>query len=205
MAHGQSKRDSLWRIDGSVAFGILQEQAKNESGQSGGRLFQSVSGALLLSGGYRVLCWLDGAVFVMLEAGNRSAAEFGGVDSRGVPTTLTRAGGTYTMVWIGPLLRAHWRTAFLEVAYVAFGVRDDAAYPALTSSGGSTEELFRTDPLRAWMFAPGMRTSLADNLDLTLKIEYRFLYYNRRGERLANRLFYGTQAIRPHLGVSYVF
>lgn len=201
----QQGRDALWRADASLAFGILQEQVKNADGKSNGRLFQSVSGALMAAGAYRLAGWLDAGAFVMVEAGDRAAAEFGGVDGNGVPGTISRAGGSYTMFWIGPFLRAGWRNAFLEIGYVAVGIRDDDAYPTLTSAGGSGGENFRSDPLRAWVFAPGMRTSLAPNLDLTLKVEYRFLYYDRRGDRLANELFYGTQAIRPHIGVSLVF
>lgn len=191
-----------WRADASLAFGIIQEQAKNASGESGGRLFQSVSGALQAGGGYRVLDWLDLGAFLMAETGNRSAAEFGGVDAAGVPRTLERAGGSYLMFWIGPQLRARWRNAFLEVGYVALGIRDDDAYPALTAEGGTGAEQFRSDPLRAWVFTPGMSTPLGPHLDLTLKVEYRFLYYNRRGDRLAGELVYGTQAIRPHIGLS---
>lgn len=204
-AQSQDQADPAWRVDASIAFGLLAEQAKNADGKSGGRLFQSASGAFMAAGGYRVAGWLDLGAFLMLEAGDRSAADFGGVDGAGVPTTLTRAGGSYTMFWLGPLLRAHWRTAFLEIGYVALGIRDDDAYPTLTSAGGTGDESFRSDPLRSWVFAPGMRTPLAENVDLTLKVEYRFLYYNRRGDRLANDLFYGTQAIRPHLGITILF
>ena len=202
LARSQEQADRSWRVDASVAFGIVQEQVKNSDGVSGGRLFQSVNGALMVAGGYRVANWLDLGAFFMVEAGDRSAADFGGVNSAGIPTTLTRAGGSYTMFWIGPLLRAHWRNAFLEIGYVAYGIRDDDAYPTLTSAGGTGYESFRSDPLRSWVFAPGMRTPLTEYLDLTLKVEYRFLYYNRRGDRLANELFYGTQSIRPHIGIS---
>lgn len=204
-ASSQEPGDRPWRIDPSIAFGILQEQVKNSDGESGGRLFQSVSGAVLVSGGYRVVNWLDLGAFFMVEAGDRSAAEFGGLDPAGIPTTLTRAGGSYTMFWVGPLMRVYWRNAFLEIGYVAFGIRDDDAYPTLTSVGGIGAESFRSDPLRSWVFAPGMRTPLTDHIDLTLKVEYRFLYYDRRGDRLANDLFYGTQAIRPHIGISILF
>lgn len=204
-AYATTSSDAPWRADASLAFGILQEQAKNSSGESGGRLFQSVNGAALLSGSYKTIDWLDAGLFFMFETGVRSAAEFGGVNSSGVPTTQTRSGGHYTMYWLGPMIRPHWRNLFLEIGYVALGLRDDNAYPALISVGGTSKDSFRTDPLRAWMFTLGMMTPLADRLNLTLKIEYRFLYYNRRGDRLANDLVYGTQAIRPHIGLAFNF
>lgn len=200
--HGMQS-DSLWSVDASVAFGILQEQAKNASNESGGRLFQSVTAALLVSGTHHIAAWADLGVFGMVEVGERSAADFGGVNSAGVPTPISHDGGRYSMFWIGPMVRLNWRSAFLDIGYVAFGVRDDTAYPTLTSPSGSSDEPFRTDPLRSWMFTAGMRTPMWDNVDLTLKIEYRYLYYDRRGDRLENDLVYGTQAIRPHIGLSF--
>jgi len=192
-----------WRADASLAFGILQEQSKNSSGESGGRLFQSVTGATLLSATYEPLSWLDTGLFFMFETGTRSAADFGGIDSRGVPTTVSRAGGHYDMYWLGPLIRPHWKNLFLEVAYIAFGLRDDNAYSGLVSPGGSTDDSFIVDPLRAWMFALGMSTPLWEKIALTLKVEYRFLYFNRRGGDLPGNTVYGTQAIRPHIGLAF--
>lgn len=205
IALADNNSTSRWRADASLAFGILAEQAKSSSGESGGRLFQSVNGAALFSGTHKPLHWLDAGVFFMFEAGVRSAAEYGGVNSSGVPTTQTRAGGHYNMYWLGPIVRPHWKNLFLEIGYIALGLRDDNAYPTLISVGGTSKSSFKTDPLRAWMFALGMMTPLTESLNLTLKVEYRYLYYNRRGGELANDLVYGTQAIRPHIGLAFNF
>lgn len=193
-----------WRIDASLAAALIAEQAKNSSGDSGGRLFQDAQLGLLLSGSRQALDWLDVGAFLMAEHGVRSASQFGGVGPDGVPTTISRSGGSYSFFWVGPLARARWRALFLEAGYIAFGVRHDGALGGLvTRSGGNSADL-RTDPLRAWLFAGGATVPLTDRLGLTLRVEYRFTYYNRRGgERLNHDLLYGTQAIRPHVGLAY--
>lgn len=204
-AEAQQEKPHQWRVDSSVAFTLNQEQTRGSSGQSGGKLFQDLQAAALLSGTRSLTFCFDAGLFFLFEQGLRSAAQFNGVDASGTPGTRDKLSGTQTTYWFGPIIRGNYRWAFLEAAYIAFGRRSDTAYPTLASTGGS-RDAFRTHPLKSWLFSAGFGVPMNEALDLVVRVEYRYLYYNRRGsEKLPNDIVYGNQSIRPHIGVAWRF
>ncbi len=186
-----------------TSFFYAKEQAKGSSGQSGGALFTDRQNSLSLHGYFQLIpeSRFSFGAFTAFELGNRRSCDYGGTDAAGVPQPSACRAGKYTQFWIGPSVQWAWRSLILQTSYIAYGSRVDEAYPTLQSPGGS-DSTFRTHPLKAWVFTPGFKLELTEQIEVFLKLEYRYLYYSKRGGgELAQSQLYGNQAIRPHLGI----
>lgn len=203
-AYGEEETRRPWAFSPSLAFAVTAEQLKNDQGQSGGRLFQNTQIGLLITGTRTVVSFFDAGLFFFVEKGIKSSATYAGVDGSGVPTVTELSEGNYSQLWLGPLIRGNWKFLFLELGYVLVGKRQDSQRANVPSTTGDSTSAFSSDPLRAWLITLGGRFALSEGLDFILRIEYRHLYYRSRGGNpLINDLKYGTQAIRPHLGLSW--
>ena len=188
-----------------ASFLFAKEQAKNSSGQSGGALFTDRETALNVSNYWKIDEASDFSFggFISYEFGNRRSCAYGGLDAQGVPQPSDCRAGKYNQFWIGPSVQWVWRTFFMQASYIIFGTRSDEAYPTLQSPGGS-DSSFRTHPFKAWIFTPGLKLEINERTQAFVKIEYRYLYYSKRGGgELSSGQLYGNQSIRPQLGVSF--
>lgn len=191
---------SALELGASTSFQIAKEQVKSASGDSNGALFTHQQLGGWVSALVPVAESIKAGGFVHYEHGKREMCDYS--LSSGVPTPISCNSGSYNQFWIGPTGRVEWKAVFFEASYVLFGIRGDTAYSNLYSNG-STETL-RTHPLKAWVFTPGVFVDLGNNLHLNLKLEYRYLYYSRvGGGNLPNDQLFGTQAIRPQIGLSW--
>jgi hypothetical protein len=192
--------ESFVTAETGVSVLASKEQAKSASGASGGPLFTDRQVALTLGSHARFLKWMSVGLFFSYEAGNRESCLYS-VDAGGVPAPLDCRSGQYRQVWLGPALRFHWRQFFLDANYIAFGTRKDHAYSSL-SGDGTNQGSFRTHPLKAWVFFPGVGIPLTDDLELLIKLEYRYVYYDERSGKLPGGQLYGNQSIRPQIALS---
>lgn len=189
-AEQPASSEKLWTLSPAISFSHQKEQTRDASGNSSGVISASRHFALMMDGTYSLLPFLDAGVFFLAERGARTIISGPVVD--------------YTLFWTGPMVRAKWKFLFFEVAYVLYGTRMDRGLPTVTSSTGDNSSSFKTDPSRAWLLAPGVSFALSECLDGFVKVEYRFHYYNRRGEdELAGNAVIGSQAVRPHLGIRW--
>lgn len=103
-----------------------------------------------------------------------------------------------------PLVRGEWRALFAEACYPVLGLRRDTARDDLLTESGEAAGMLGTRPSIRWLLAVGGRVPLADNLDLALRLEYRFRYYDSRdGEPFAGQIEHGTQNVGMFVGVSW--
>lgn len=190
-------------VDLSLGFSSSKEQAKNDStGQSGGALFKNSQISFQTTGTYPFHENFEAGLWMQYEKGSRGMCGFGGVTT-GTPQVTNCQDGQFSQFFVGPLLRAKYSHFFLDVGYAAFGVRSDDAYSNLTAAGQSSQT-FHTHPLKAWIFYPGFSYAINESISVILKIEYRYLYFKKRGNAdLPNDLVYGNQNIRPLLGLQW--
>jgi hypothetical protein len=196
-----------WRLDGGLTLSRFEQQVKTEvGGARGERLVKETELGLAAFVTYRVFKPILAGLFVQFDLGSRSAGRFDAFDANNTPILKDTTGGSFTELWIGPLVRAEWRRLFVELGYGAFGVRDDGARSDLPAVDGTTDGAFTTSPTIAWLLALGGSVPLKDNLELVLRLEYRVRYYTKRGgNALKNNIVHGTQNLTPLVGVSWLF
>ena len=124
-----SAAERLWRVDGGLMFSRFEQQVKSEvGGVAGERLVEEQQVSLAALGTYRIWGPLSLGMYVRYDVGERAAGKFSHFDEDTNKTVISdETGGAFHELWIGPLLRAQWRTLFVEIAYGAFGMRTDDA------------------------------------------------------------------------------
>jgi hypothetical protein len=198
-----------WRVDAGLTVRRFEQQFKVEvGGARGERLVQEQEVGLLTTATWRVWGPFSAGAYLRLDAGTREASRFTGFDEDGKATVAPTVGGDFTELWVGPLVRAQWRTLFAELGYGALGLRDDDARGDLTTADGDTSTALRTLPTVAWIANFGGGVPLTEELELVLRLEYRVRYYDRRGSdklRTAegDEVVHGTQNLTPFVGVAW--
>ncbi len=197
--------DYDFRLDSGLVFSHFEQQVKTEvGGEKGEKIVEDTEFGLQLISTWNVWKFLDLGLYAQLDMGNRTAATFDGFDDQGRTQITGQVGGSYTEFWFGPLIRAGWKSLFLELAYGAVGVRADDARSDLATEDGDTESALHTSPTIAWMAGLGGMFEVYNNLSIVLKIEYRVRYYDSRGGApFANEVVHGTQNLTPFLGVAW--
>lgn len=197
--------EETWRVDGGFTFSRFEQQVKSEVGTAAGeRLVEKTELGLTAMGSYRVWGPISLGLYLQYDVGSRSAGKFDGFDEDGKTVISNETGGAFQELWMGPLVRAHWRSLFFELSYGALGMRNDAAREDLQDADGKTDSALFTSPTIAWMAALGGGVPLTDSLELVLRMEYRVRYYNRRGNGpLKDSIVHGTQNFTPFVGVAW--
>lgn len=195
-----------WRLDGGLTFSHFEQQVKVEiGGARGERLVTDTELGVNTFFTWSPLRYLGLGVFAQLDVGSREMGRFEGVDDQDRTVTSGELGGSFTELWVGPLVRGQWRTLFLELGY-GFGTRLDDGREDLPDEDGGTDGALLTSPSVAWLFAAGAGVPLTESLQAVLRIEYRVRYYDRRTSgKLADRLVHGTQSLAPFFGVAWSF
>lgn len=153
-----------------------------------------------------MLPWAHLGVFLRWDVGAREAGRFAGFNTATGKTVVEgEVGGGFQELWLGPTVRFAWRMLWAEVGYGAVGLRWDDAREDLRDASGDAQGALKTHPGIAWVFGVGGLVALTDGLDLSLRLEYRIRYYNRRGSALADQIVHGTQNYSPLIGVRWAF
>lgn len=204
---GQEVKRHFYSAELTGTFSGFEQQIKTEIGGIKGELLTSDSELSLQAvGTYNVWRFISAGWYLQYDSGNRESAQFSGFDENGAAEVINLQGGAYREVWSGPLIRAHYKQAFFEVAYGLLGTRKDDARIDLYNEEGSNEGDLTVDPSVAWMFGLGVQVSLFDDFLLMFKAQYRVRYYDSRdGEKLENEIVHGTQNFSPMIGLSYKF
>lgn len=202
-----SQEQTHWRVEVGALVSHFQQQIKRAVGDPRGqRLVNEFQLGGLLSGIYRVQEFIHAGMFVRIDRGERFLANFSGFDSDGKTQTKDGIGGTYTELWIGPLIQLQWKQLTLDLGYAAYGARSDNARSDIMNINNSIGGSFSLHPKIAWLFSVGGSFTIFENIDLLMKIEYRPRYYSERGgSSLINNIEHGTQSIVPILGVAFLF
>ncbi|MEZ4398830.1 MAG: hypothetical protein R3B06_02335 [Kofleriaceae bacterium] len=193
------------RIDGSLGFTNIQQQAKVEVGAARGeRLVEHTAVTVSGTGAYQLHRHLAAVAFVDVDAGTRRAGELAGFDAQGRATIDPAVGGSFAEVWAGVGLRAQYKAAFLDVGYAAFARRWDGGRDDLPNTAGATDGAFAPILSVRWAAALGAAVRITDQLDLAVRLQWRIRYYDERGGApLAGGVVHGTQEFRPLIGLAW--
>lgn len=196
-----------WRIEGGITVSHFQQQVKRAVGDiRGQRLVNEFELGAMLSGSYQIHEFVHLGIFVRADRGERFLARFNGFDAEGRTQTKEGIGGTYTEFWIGPLVQLQWKQLTLDLGFAPYGYRNDNARDDIPNVLGSTDGSFFLHPTIAWLISLGGGFSLLEQVEATIKVEYRPRYYSQRGgEDLANNVEHGTQSVVPIIGVACQF
>lgn len=201
--HAQNEQE--WLLETGITFNHYQAQVKAEVGDPRGeRLTNNYEIGINIIGSYKWNEWLATGIFVRGDIGQREMALFDGFDESGKTTTKGNVGGTYSELWIGPIIQTYWKQLALELGYGVIGLRKDNGRDDIPNSAGETNGIFTLNPLIAWLVNIGWYIPISNNFDVSLKVEYRGRYYlERGGKELLNDIDHGTQSIVPVLGVRW--
>ncbi|MEM9069440.1 MAG: hypothetical protein AAGE52_13080 [Myxococcota bacterium] len=195
--------DETWRVEAVLTFHRFESQVKTEiGGTTVDPVVEEGSVGLAVTATYNVWRFFRLGLYAQLDGGQRQVGRFEGIDADGDPI-VTREGGRFLELWLGPVLRVQWRGLFGEFAYGALGIRRDRARTDLPNEDGEGG-LFRVSPRVAWSFGVGAFVPVHPNVDVVLRMQYRVRYYDQRGgEDLTGGVVHGTQNLAPFLGVAW--
>lgn len=201
------EQQSPYSVELLGTFTHFEQQVKTEiGGIKGDLLAADTELSLQLVGMYNVWKFIHAGWYFQYDSGNRELAQFSGFDANGAAEVYNLQGGAFNEFWTGPIVRAYYKQAFVDVAYGLFGTREDDARLGIANESGSNEGSFTTDPAVAWMLGFGATVDICEHLALMFKAQYRVRYYDARdGEALENESVHGTQNFSPMLGISYRF
>ncbi len=194
-----------FRLEGNLIFSMFQQQVKSEIGEDRGeRLVFERELGVNVSGTYGVLDFASVGMFVRAGIGNRENAQYDGFDDEGKTQVKNQLGGSYSEIWIGPLVHVHWKQFFLDGGYALYGRRIDNGRSDIPSKTGDITSSFRTSPSFAWLIGAGGNLPVADDLSVVLKVDFCIRYYDQRGgEPLAGDIVHGTQSLAPSIGIAW--
>jgi len=200
---GQSNQE--WLIEPGISFNHYQAQVKAEVGDPRGeRLVNIFEIGINVIASYKWNDWIASGLFLRVDRGQRDMAIFNGFDEDGKTTIRDKVGGTYSEVWFGPIIQAYWKQFTLELGYGAIGLRKDNGRADIQNSAGENYGSFRIHPSIAWLVNTGGFIPLTEEIDVSIKIEYRGRYYlERGGKKLLNNIDHGTQSIVPVIGLRW--
>ena len=195
-----SDRTGAVQLDLGLTFSRFEQQVKTEiGGVAVSPIVSETTFGLTLFGTVTLWRFIRLGAFLQVDAGSRRAGRFLGVVG-GEPDISDRIGGRFSEVWFGPLLRLQYRFVFAELGWGALGRRSDQARDDLPAEG-DTESALKTSARVAWLFAIGGHVPIRGRFSLTLRVEYRIRYYDRRDTTLDEDVVHGTQNLTPFIGV----
>ncbi|MFK8058608.1 MAG: hypothetical protein AB8B78_00790, partial [Polaribacter sp.] len=181
----------------------FEQQVKKEVGGAKGDLISDETNfSTIVTGGYQLSKYFSIGAFVRYDTGKRFNALFDGFNAQNETIVTGRIGGNFSEVWIGPMLRLHWRQLYFSSGYALFGSRVDDARNDIKSSSGATTGSFSTHPRIALQFHLGGAIPITKKLEAFFALEYRIRYYDERGgKELVDNIILGTQNILPFAGL----
>ncbi len=187
------------------SFSHFEQQIKTKiGGVKGDLLTANTELNLQLMGIYKIWKFIHAGWYFQYDVGNRENAQFDGFDALGAAQVVNLQGGAFREFWTGPVIRAQYKLAFLELGYGLLGTRSDDARNDILNSLGNSEGNFSTDPAVAWFLGIGAEVKLWKSLSLLIKAQYRVRYYDSKdGSVLDQDAVHGTQNFAPLLGLSY--
>ena len=94
-----------WRIEGGITISHFQQQVKSEiGGPKGDELVNNFEFGLITTGTYDINEYFAVGLFTRFDTGERNMAIFDGFDEHGRAMVKNKVGGSYTEIWIGPLI-----------------------------------------------------------------------------------------------------
>jgi hypothetical protein len=157
-----------------------------------------------LSAGYAVLDWLEPALTMQFDAGSVRRAVFDRPGADGTASEAQLVEGSYWELWVTLMLRARYEQLFAEVGWAPLILRHDTSRVDLPNTAGEAGGTFVGSRSIAWTLGLGGTIPLADDLDLTLRLQFRIRYLvERGGKALAGEEESGQMLVWPLVGLSW--
>ena len=186
-------------------YNRFEQQIKNKVGGEKGDLLTE-DNEVSIHLGFEYLFkehWRFG-LFLRFDNGTRELGEYGGINADTKPNIVNKTGGTFSELWLGPYAGYRYSIFAVDLGYGLLGLRDDAARDDIKDFNKPSGGYFETSLSVAWFISAGITAPLLDNLDLSLRLEYRIRYYELfSGEELVDSVAHGTQDITPFFGVHW--
>jgi hypothetical protein len=200
---GDDKEPSKFYAELGFTVSRFEQQVKKEVGGAKGDLLSDESNfSTVVTGGYKLSKYISVGAFMRYDTGKRFNAIFNGFNAQNETIVTGKIGGNFSEVWIGPMVRLHWKQLYFSSGYALFGSRVDDARSAVKSSSGATTGSFSTHPRVALQFHFGGAIPITKKLDAFFALEYRIRYYDERGgNELVDDIILGTQNILPFAGL----
>jgi hypothetical protein len=191
----------------NVALAPMINQQQIEGPNRDDLLVNDYGIANSLNFAYAVLPWLEPGVFLQFDAGNTRHAKFSRPDEQTGETQATEeVDGAFFEFWTMLFVRGRYGPLFGELGWAPLILRKDSTRTDLPNVRGETDGLFVGSRAVAWMLAFGGAIPVADDLDVTLRVQYRIRYLvSRGGEDLAGDEELGNMHLSPSAGLGYRF
>jgi hypothetical protein len=186
------------------SFNHFQQQIKTEiGGKQGDKLVENTSITFTLNGLVSIYKGLKAGIYLDYESGSRKSGRFQSFSSENAAITDQKNGGSFTEIWIGPIIQFNYHQAFIEFAHGTFAIRKDDGRVDIPDNQNDNKSSFKAVSSVAWKLQFGYKINLSEKLDSFIKIQYRVRYYDRRDGTLKNNYVLGSQNITPVIGLSY--
>lgn len=196
---------SKWYTELGFTVSRFEQQVKKEVGGAKGDLISDETNfSTIITGGYQLSKHISLGAYIRYDTGRRFNALFDGFNSENETIVTNEVGGDFSEVWIGPMIRFHWKELYFSLGYALFGSRVDDARSDIKSSSGEITGSFSTHPKVALQFHLGGTIPISKKLDVFFALEYRIRYYDERGgNELVDSVILGTQNILPFAGLKW--
>lgn len=187
-------------------FPFLTEQ-QIEGPNRDDKLTQDKGLSTAFSFGYAPLEWIEPALWVQFDAGSVRRAVYTLSDpATGTAEEAQLAEGSFWALWVALMLRGRLGPGFVELGYAPLILRHDSLRSDLANTKGETDGVFQGSRSVAWILGGGLSVPVADNFDLTARLQFRIRYLvSRGGEPLANGEETGQMLLWPFIGAHYHF
>ena len=189
-----------------VFFPMLLEQ-QIEGPNRDDKLTQDSTFSTAFTFSYAPLEWLEPAIWFQFDVGNVSRTVYGRPDAEGVAAVDRQIDGAFWEMWIAFMARGRLGYGFLELGWAPLMLRmDEVREEDLPNERGESDGIFEGSRAVAFMLAGGGSFPVLDNLDVTLRLQFRIRYLvSRGGEPLADEEETGQMAMYPYMGAHYHF
>jgi len=194
--------DARLRLECSLMPSLREQQIEGPDRDD--VITRSAGVALLLGAGYHIVPWLEAGLVTQLDVGTIRYARYTrpAENQPAVPEALVEGG--YWELWLSLMARAHFGPVFVELGWAPLILRHDASRTDLPNTRGETDGTFIGSRSVAWTLGLGGEVPLADDLALTLRLQFRIRYLiSRGGAPLADEDESGQMLLWPYIGLRY--
>lgn len=193
-----------WHLEAALFPMLLEQQIEGTNRDD--RLTQDATLAAAVTFGFAPLEWFEPALWVQFDVGRVRRAVFSRPDDLGMTREEQLVEGAFWEMWIAFLARGRLGPGFVEAGWAPLILRHDDVRSDLPNDKGDTDGVFEGSRAVAFILAGGASIPVLDNLDITLRLQFRIRYLvSRGGEPLDDDEETGQMAIYPFAGAHYHF
>ena len=206
-ANGADQQETWDPLHFELAFFPFLTEQQIEGPNRDDKLTQDKGLSTAFNFSYAPVEWIEPALWVQFDAGAVRRAVYTLPDpATGSTEEAQLAEGSFWALWVALMLRGRLGPGFLEFGYAPLILRHDTLRTDLANAQGESDGIFVGSRSVAWILGGGLSVPVADNFDLTARLQFRVRYLvSRGGEPLANDEETGQMLLWPFIGAHYHF